>query len=246
MPAVSAAPSVPDAPLVANVSWHGHPLELHPEGAVVRERVAWVADTHFGKPASFRRLGVPVPDGGDDADAARLTGLLHRTGVTQLVILGDLLHDAASQTPETIESLRSWRARHPNVDVVLVRGNHDLKAGDPPDAVGIRCVDPPFTVAGVAGLHHPPERRAAGTDADAGVGAGPSLFFAGHLHPVAILHGAARRRERCRCFHVRPDGIVLPAFGSFTGGMVIRPRRGDRVFAVGPGAVVEVRGASAR
>lgn len=250
-PRVNPTPT-PTALEHASLVWRGHALELHPEGAVVRrgeapaEGVAWIADTHFGKPASYRRLGVPVPDGGADADTARITRLLRRTGVRRLVILGDLLHDAASLSPETVAAMRAWRAEQAEVDVVLVRGNHDLRSGDPPVDVGIRCVDPPHDEAGLVGLHHPPARP--GTDnagADEHASPGRSIL-AGHLHPVAILHGAAGRRERCRCFHVRPDCIVLPAFGSFTGGMVIRPVRGDRVFAVGPDAVIEVPGSSPR
>ena len=32
-------------------------------------------------------------------------------------------------------SFKAWRAAHPDVEVVLVRGNHDDRAGDPPAGV---------------------------------------------------------------------------------------------------------------
>ena len=47
---------------------------------------------------------------------------------------------------------------------------------------------------------------------------------------------------RAPCFHFGPRVAVLPAFGAFTGMHPVRVRRGDRVFAIGPDAVVEVGG----
>jgi metallophosphoesterase superfamily enzyme len=38
---------------------------------------------------------------------------------------------------------------------VLVRGNHDSRAGDPPASLGIRVVDEPFAVGPFAACHHP-------------------------------------------------------------------------------------------
>ena len=66
-----------------------HALHLLPDGRCLHllpERAAWlpdaglllVADVHFGKAASFRRLGVPVPRGTTGANLARLDALLSR------------------------------------------------------------------------------------------------------------------------------------------------------------------------
>lgn len=223
-----------DSPGTTSFDWDGRTFELHPEAAVSCAKTAtvWVADTHFGKPASFRSRGIPVPDGGVAADTARLDRVVARAGATRLVILGDLLHDAASRTPETFEAMQAWREGSPELEVVLVRGNHDDRAGDPPATLAFSCHDEPHEAAGVVGRHHPPED-------DSIVGA-TTPVFAGHVHPVAILRGPAGRGERVRCFHWNPARLLLPAFGSFTGGHRVKPRRGDRVFAIGPSVVVEV------
>jgi DNA ligase-associated metallophosphoesterase len=214
------------------VDWAGETFTLLPERAL-----AWpsrgtlvVADVHAGKASSFRQAGVPVPRGATSTDAARLTTLIAATGATRLVILGDLLHDARGRGAETMRELGAWRERHAALEVLLVRGNHDRRAGDPPDAWSFRCVDEPHVEDGVAFSHDPACART-GT---------PTL--AGHVHPAVVLRDRPRGRLRCACFHFAPALATLPAFGSFTGARVIRPRPGDRVFAVGSDAVVEVRG----
>jgi metallophosphoesterase superfamily enzyme len=114
--------------------------------------------------------------------------------------------------------------------MVLVRGNHDRRAGDPPPELGVAGVDapasqPPFVLA-----HHP-------TSSDDG------YVLAGHLHPGVRLAGPAGLRERLPCFWIREHVAVLPAFGDFTGLADVAPEAGDRVFVVAAGEVMEVRGA---
>ena len=60
-----------------------------------------VADLHLGKAQSFRRLGVPVPQGTTSASLARLDEALASTGARGIVFLGDLIHSARSKAPAT-------------------------------------------------------------------------------------------------------------------------------------------------
>lgn len=221
------------------LEWAGESLTLLPERAVwwARRRTLLVADLHLGKAAAFRFAGVPVPDGCGPADLKRLGGLVERFKTERLVILGDLLHAKAGRSVETLASLAGWRARYERLDVVLVRGNHDAKAGDPPAELGFRVMDEPAAEGGdrpIMFTHYPE------------CGAGSALgTFCGHLHPAVRLIGAVSS-HRAPCFWVRPERLVLPAFGSFTGGALIVPREEDRVFAIGDGEVVEVRMAGGR
>jgi hypothetical protein len=100
-----------------------------------------IADAHFGKAASFRRLGVPVPRGTTEANLARLDELI--SGLPdqrEIVFLGDFLHAASGRAPATLRALQAWRDRHAGLGLSLVRGNHDSHAGDPPAALGIEVV----------------------------------------------------------------------------------------------------------
>jgi DNA ligase-associated metallophosphoesterase len=211
----------------------GEALTLLPERAIcwARSKTLLIADPHFGKSATFRAHGIPIPEGGLQADLARLTGAINRTGAETLIVLGDLLHTAQGRDDETIASVRAWRERHPDLQITLVRGNHDRYAGDPPDTWQMECVDaplarPPFV------LTHQPESSANG------------YVLAGHLHPLALLEGKGKQSLKLPCFWFGADQAVLPAFGSFIDGMVIRPLPADRVFVVTLGSVQRTSNAS--
>src|SRR5690242_10324517 len=124
----------------------GEEITLLPERALLWPRTSTllVADAHFGKAATFRASGIFVPRGTTTGALERLDALLERTGATRVVFLGDLLHAREGRSPETLRVVGQWRASRADVDMVLVRGNHDRHAGDPPESLGIRCIDPPL------------------------------------------------------------------------------------------------------
>lgn len=178
-----------------------------------------VADPHFGKAASFRALGVFVPKGTTDAALRRLDALIARCEPESIVFLGDFLHAKEGRSAETFAAIGAWRNKHPTIDMCLVRGNHDRRAGDPPSDVGISCHDGPLLEAPFALEHHP-------------VGVAGHYVLAGHIHPCAVLTGPARQRERLPCFWFGADIGVLPAFGDFTGCGDIDVAAGDAVWVV--------------
>ena len=211
------------------VALAGEQLTLLPEKAVylAERQVLLVADAHFGKAVSFRRLGVPVPQGSTADNLATLGTLIDRFVVRHIVFLGDLLHSAHAQAPATQAALAQWRQRHCDVQLTLVRGNHDDHAGDPPAALGIEVVDEPLRLGPWALCHHPQARP-------------DGYVLAGHLHPCVRLQGRARDRLRLPCFWFGEQVGVLPAFGEFTGMHPIEARPQDRVYALTDDGVLEV------
>lgn len=208
-------------------------LQLLPQRCayVPAARALLVADAHLGKAHSFRRLGVPVPEGPTDDTLARLGAAVADTGAEQVIFLGDLLHSRHAQDAAAIAPVTGWRAQHAQLHLVLVRGNHDSHAGDPPPAWDVQAVDEPLALASLQLQHHPappaPGRYA----------------LAGHLHPAARLGGRGRDSLRLPCFHFDAQVGVLPAFGDFTGGHLVTRKPGDRVFVLAAGQVVELPGA---
>ncbi len=193
-----------------------------------RTETLLIADAHFGKAASFRARGVPVPHGTTAEALGRVDTLLERTSAGRIVFLGDFLHAKEGRAPATVNALAEWRARHQRIDMTLVRGNHDRRAGDPPREIAIDCVDAPLLDGPFALTHHPH--------------AVPGAYvLAGHLHPAVVMTGPARQRERLACFWLGADVGVLPAFGDFTGVAEVSPGVGDRVFVIAECSVVEVR-----
>ena len=214
----------------ARVALGGTSLELVPGKAVwwPGERTLLVADAHVGKAVSYRRLGVPVPEATTAGTLDALDALLARHDARRIVFLGDLLHSRHAHAAQTLVAFERWRTQRPALEMVLVRGNHDDRAGDPPCEWGVHCVDEPFGLASAPALalcHHPEPL--------------PGRYvLAGHLHPCTTV-GRGIDRLRLPCFHLNSRVGVLPAFGSFTGMHPIERADGDRVFVVADNAVHE-------
>jgi DNA ligase-associated metallophosphoesterase len=208
----------------------GERLWLLPQRAAYwpRTESLLVADAHLGKAAAFRREGIAVPAGTTDENLQQLTALVDALGATRVVFLGDMLHNRVARDASA-RAFTRWREQHANVDVVLVRGNHDRRAGDPPCEWRVECVDEPWSVDAIALCHVPqtvPDRFA----------------IAGHAHPAAKLAGRGREFVRLPCFFFTRDYAILPAFGPFTGMADVEPDEGDRVYVVAESQVIEVSG----
>ena len=205
-------------------------LQLYAERAAYwpERGTLFVADPHFGKAASFRAAGLFVPEATTQGALAKLDRLLSSTGAGRLVFLGDFLHAKEGRHPDTLAALNGWRDSHDDVEMVIVRGNHDKRAGDPPRDLRMQCVAGPLCAAPFALGHHPTEVAS-------------HYVLAGHIHPAARLSGAGRQHARLPCFWFREAQAILPAFGEFTGLADISPDDGDRVFVVAGGDVIAAR-----
>ena len=207
----------------------GEPVLLLPQKALYWPAAATlvVADIHFGKAASFRALGVPVPRGTTTQNLEALDALVAHYGARRIVFLGDFLHSRAAHAPSTTAAIEAWRARHPGLSLLLVRGNHDLRAGDPAARLGIELVDEPYPIGPFSLCHHPDI-------------AAPGYVLAGHVHPVYRI---STRLESVRlpCFLVGRQRMILPSFGAFTGGHLVAPAPGDAVFVLTEDEVHAVR-----
>jgi uncharacterized protein len=209
----------------------GEQVLLLPEKALYwpREKTLMVADIHFGKAASFRALGVPVPRGTTGENLAVLDALLASYDVQRIVFLGDFLHAKTAQAPATLQAMLGWRARHRELALLLVRGNHDLHAGDPSGLLRVTMADEPYGCGPFALCHHPDL-------------ATKKYVIAGHVHPVYQLR-TARESLRLPCFVLGERRAILPSFGAFTGGHALIPQATDRVYLAADGLIfpIEIR-----
>jgi DNA ligase-associated metallophosphoesterase len=207
----------------------GENLVLLAEKAVFwpAKKALFVADFHLGKAASFRRAGIPLPSGTTAENVERLGRALDKTQATQVVFLGDFLHSKDGRSESTFGRFGDWRAARKDVELTVVRGNHDKKAGDPPDEWGVRCIEAgerlgPFV------LNHEPGASRGG------------YALAGHIHPAVRLSAFGEKPLRLPCFWFGARYGVLPAFGAFTGNAEVLPRKGDQVFVIAEQEVLKV------
>jgi uncharacterized protein len=211
------------------VNWANESWALLPELAIywARSRTVIIADPHFGKDASFRSMGTPIPEGTTKRDLERLEGILSVKAVERLIVLGDFFHSRSSRQPATMELLSNWRDKHSGLQLVNIPGNHDRHAGNPPDSWNIQVEYEPWLSDGLTFRHHPLDEAKTPT-------------LAGHLHPSVTLREKAGTTMSLSCFWLFGEQLVVPAFGGFTGKAAVKSKPGDRMFVVADQVVIEL------
>jgi DNA ligase-associated metallophosphoesterase len=185
------------------LSFGGQNFLASPSGALFwpAERALLVADLHLEKASWFARLGQFLPPYDSHATLSELASEASACGATRLYCLGDSFHDrfGCDRLPAPArELLLSLTAR---LDWVWIIGNHDPGFAD---HCGGRLADE-VEAAGIVLRHE-------------AVIADPRPEISGHFHPKLRLHLRGRNVSR-RCFVAGPSKLILPAFGSLTGGL---------------------------
>lgn len=179
-----------------------------PSGALYwpKERTLVVADMHLEKAASLARRGAGFLPPYDTQDTLRmLEGLMRRHAPRRLIALGDAFHDAEAAHRLSEPEAARLRKLTAATDWVWITGNHDPVA---PLHLGGRAEEA-LAVGGLVFRHEP---------SPVGGMAAPAGEVAGHLHPKAAVTVRGQRLSR-PCFITDGKRLVLPAFGTFTGGL---------------------------
>lgn len=180
----------------------------------------FVADLHFEKASWYAASGQMLPPYDSAATLDRLEAAIAACGATSLWCLGDNFHDSRgaqrldSRLAERLESLSRRVAVH------WITGNHDsaLDAG-----FGGQVIDE-AALGGLA-LRHRAESSATFPE------------LSGHFHPRLRVRLRGRMVSR-PCFVRCSQRLILPAFGSLTGGMDAGDPAILQVMGEGPQAVV--------
>jgi DNA ligase-associated metallophosphoesterase len=218
-------------PIVMHVA--GERVELHADRALhwPGGRALFVADVHLGKAAAFRAGGVPLPRGTTGNDLARISALVAATNARTLVVLGDFLHARAGRVPALDDAFIRWREAHADLEVVIVRGNHDARAGDPPASWRVACVSAPHPMPPFLACHEP-------------VAPPTGYALCGHVHPGVVLSEIAGPAARLPCFVIGTRRAILPAFGGFTGVAAPPAMANDTIVAIAGPRLFELPRAS--
>jgi uncharacterized protein len=185
-------------------SFAGHDIAALGGGALwwPARRALIVADLHLEKGSWFARNGQMLPPYDTLATLTDLTELVTACTPTELWCLGDSFHDADGCARLPTDAQAMLRALTARLDWVWVTGNHDI--GGVIDLCGGRIVDEAI-IDGVV-LRH---------EADLGE-TRPEM--SGHFHPKLRVTLRGRNVAR-RCFVASASKMILPAFGSLTGGL---------------------------
>lgn len=200
-------------------------FHLHPTGACywIEQDVILLADVHLGKSNHFRKHGMAVPAQADDQEYDKLNQIIKEFQPSRLWFLGDLFHSYQNAEWHFFEQ---W-VRAQEIEIALVMGNHDVISRSSFENLGITTHE--LLHMGSFFLTHHPEQVV------------DKFNIAGHVHPSVKLQGAGRQKIKLPCFFCTDFGMILPAFGDFTGTHTLHPKKGNRVFVIAADEVVELK-----
>lgn len=164
------------------------------------------ADIHFEKGSFFERFATFLPPYDTPTTLERLAQVLDELKPQYFIALGDSFHDrdaSSRMAPQhkkslnnLIDSVESW---------IWVEGNHD-----PNVSLGINGTYLPYyNIAGI-NFHHMATTQ-------------PGYEISGHYHPKVSVTLKGHRMSG-PCFVRTGQKLILPAFGSYTGGLNINSK----------------------
>ncbi|MTH76596.1 ligase-associated DNA damage response endonuclease PdeM [Paracoccus aestuariivivens] len=180
--------------------FHGFGFEARTSGALWWPEGRWlfVADLHFGKSERVaRRGGALLPPYEGQATLQRLAAEIGTLDPRTVVCLGDSFDDLAAVQALDLHIARCISDLSVDRDWIWVVGNHD-----PAEPRGLTGRSAAELRLGPVTLRH-----------CAMAGQGPDI--SGHFHPVVSLAG-----ERRKAFVIGAEHLILPAFGTYTGGLI--------------------------
>lgn len=198
-------------------------LMLLPQKAIYIERykTLFVSDIHLGKTGHFRNAGIAIPGGLAEADLVALSEISREVEIENLIILGDLFHAGINYD---IRLFDRWRNIHHDMDISLIKGNHDILSDEIYKHFEI-ILHNKYLLWNNFLLTHKP------LAVDIKLN-GCNYIFCGHVHPGVRLTGKGKQSLSLPCFHFTEKQCTLPAFGEFTGKHIIKPNGKDKVYVV--------------
>ena len=182
-------------------------LELIPDlsGALYLPefRTLVAADLHLEKASSLARRGVHLPPYDTRTTLAQLGEAIATWKPHRMILLGDSFHDGEARERIDAGDLSMIRRLTESLDVIWIAGNHDPQH---PSDIGGRAAT--SVALGPLMLRHEP-------------GGQGEFEIAGHLHPAASISQRGRVL-RAKCFVSDGRRLVMPALGSFTGGLSVQ------------------------
>lgn len=204
---------------MAHFSFAGQTFSASASGALFwqEQRTLLVADLHLEKASWFARLGQLLPPYDSHATLTALAQEVELSGATKVYCLGDSFHDPLGCDRLPAASRAVLERLTARLDWTWIVGNHDpmtqlrrpVDGAEPSfaDLCGGRLAEE----AQVSGILLRHEAQASESRPE----------ISGHFHPKLRVNVSGRHISR-RCFVASQRKLLLPAFGSLTGGLDAR------------------------
>lgn len=189
------------------IIFNGEELYLHAEGLVIwlKHKMAIVADLHFEKASWLgAQSGQFLPPYDTLETLTRLIEVLEFCAVEKLVLLGDTVHDANAFSRMHPDLKARFEILCKRYKVYWILGNHEK--GYVPDNLYAHDA---YSLDDLIMRHEADDISHGRAE------------ISGHYHPKAYLKIRGRKISR-PCFIFNHNRLILPSFGTLTGGLNIR------------------------
>jgi DNA ligase-associated metallophosphoesterase len=185
-----------------------------------------LADIHIGKGTVFRKAGIPIPEGIMDDDLNNITTLINHFQAEKCIIVGDLIH-AKSGLSEDVKLKVSLWLQSLRCEVHLILGNHDKHLiKNLPQEWSLHTHLEGLLIEPFYFSHFPiPHEK--------------WFVWSGHLHPKVELSNKYDRLV-LRCFQIFDNLGILPGFGFFVGGTIVKKSKNCKIYAIADEVVIKV------
>lgn len=207
------------------INIHNQNFVLHPCGAAFWEekKILLISDLHLGKIAHFRKHGMAIPEKAVQENFNRLNTILDLFDAETIIFLGDLFHSTINNE---WDFFADW-TKTITQQIILVEGNHDIISKKYYADLSIEIFSE-LIIDDFLLTHHPTTRE-------------DYFNLCGHIHPGIKLKGLGRQFLGLSCFFRKPNQMIFPAFGEFTGNFYLLPEEHDKVYAIAKGEIIEIK-----
>ncbi len=188
------------------IQFGGQQLVLDAEGVLYwpAEKTLIASDLHFEKATFLAQHGALVPPYDTQDTLARLEKLVAHYRPARLILLGDSFHDrnAWARLDATLRTSIASLVESVG-ECIWIEGNHDVALAAHPLGALTGHVH-------LSGIHFAHDDSAASRP-----------LIIGHYHPKAHISLGARTASG-KCFIHSETLLIMPSFGSYTGGLNVR------------------------
>jgi uncharacterized protein len=176
-----------------------------------QERVLAVADLHLGYAWAHRLAGQLLPITAREDTLARLQALQRDYRPEKMVVLGDIVHRAVALPPLREELSRLVEGLASGSELLFLTGNHDADLPPLLDRWHLPVKVAASATIGSFLLVH-------GDEAVPKKSQGRKRIVMGHEHPSITIGDGVTTSQKCPCFLVSQEVVVLPAFSLWAAG----------------------------
>jgi DNA ligase-associated metallophosphoesterase len=207
-----------------NTFWLSHERIIFWE----EEKALILSDLHFAKTGHFRKEGIGVPQNLYKEDLQRLFHAIQFFQPKKLIVVGDLFH---SRENKEMNIFLKWRNDISHINIHLVKGNHDILENSWYERSEITVSNEQLSIEQFSFTHDASSINQQQIT--------NNYFFSGHIHPGIKIKNSLQSLH-FPCFYFGEKYCVLPAFGKFTGLAMIKPKKGETVYAIVNRSLIKV------